>query len=80
MDSNGNGMKQLNVTIETPQEQQSKTHSFTRYWIPKELTGDHHHTACYEQGDWPFVEQLEGEIINWYLKLEIFINNWQIFD
>ena len=44
------------------------THSFTRDWIPKELTGDHDNTAGNEQGHAPLVEPLEREVV--YRDLE----------
>ena len=39
-------------------------YSFTRDWIPKELTGDHDHTPCYKEGHTPLVEQLECEVVH----------------
>ena len=49
------------------------THSLARYRLSEELAGDHDNAACYEERDWPFVEQFECEVI--YGNLEDNNNN-----
>ena len=41
------------------------------YWISEELSTEDRDTACYVQRHRPFVEELEGEVINRDLILKI---------